>query len=488
MGRILDNPAYAGICKGTFSKGANFDNRRSVEVRDAWVAIVPMPVWDAARVRSEEKRWIHRDDIPTQLRKAFEAWGLAEERMLPPNGTLNWSRLNREFPQGYIDALAEAYSAEVSAAFLELIERLSTVLPVSRDADSIVVRNLLRVGVKYSFPRSHLGRLSWEFRFTDADITNDVTIGIGMSPPPAVKAVQLMFFRNGRFSRKVRTFYPTMLAGRVLRRFATTYERLPAQLDRLVYHSQAARKQLLEMVADRPLVNTYALARELGWPEDSAYTLLKALREKSPDLPEPQNKRGHRVLWTCEGCGTSKSLPISYVMSRKSDLCKKCWMVEHTRPEKLTCPECGAVREVTRHDLKHYKNGLETKCAPCSFSGARTAGHQQRRRHEERRVRLKRRLASALICKMRERPEVFPRPKALHDNGAVLISWGTAKRKRFAVRLTDAFVKSVRMDSRSLSRLAEQLLNERRRWRRQVNPSGPYRDYWWVEPIPREHT
>jgi DNA invertase Pin-like site-specific DNA recombinase len=363
VSKILTCPAYVGEAYGNFVASSNFAETQFIRVPDAWEAIVARRTWEAAQARICRSHWLSSPEgLAHQLRTLFEGHGvLTAARNFVVGGPCP-DTFRKYFDGGDNEAIHTAYRSEIQTLWGELQEQLRAAFQVEAFGETVILNRMLRVGYVVAFPRSHhLGRVHWRFVFNGTE-TQDVTIGVALGPD-ATPAFYFRFVnRNFRSPRHTVTRHmysaATKSAARSLEQIIHGLRR-----DALRY-SSCSREQFLAAIANLPAVNTYAVARELGWPEEKGWSVYIRLRREGVALPPLLKQRARFVTLVCEGCGAERKKSLRTAMQWKSTYCRTCW--NKTRAKYATCPDCGERRKLGRGALKRLKDGARSRCRPCS--------------------------------------------------------------------------------------------------------------------------
>lgn len=176
-----------------------------------------------------------------------------------------------------------------------------------------------------------------------------------------------LYFRmvNCMFRPQAKTIAPTMnseatkTATRSVQQIATGLRR------DLLRYSRVASRRFLDAVKDLPLVNSYDVARALGWREDQGLSMYRKLRSEGVHLP-PLKKQasGRRVTIVCDDCGAERTMLVSNAMQHKTSRCAPCFRLSQAKYR--TCPDCGDRRRLGRGETRRLSAGPNTRCRSCT--------------------------------------------------------------------------------------------------------------------------
>jgi DNA invertase Pin-like site-specific DNA recombinase len=344
--RILINPVYIGRAHAIFRQSPNFAEPTEVISDPSWEPLIDVETWSSAQKEITVRRqWLAA--IRTKAPEARE----------PSTVYRTYFNLFRDVPAvSDFQTLIENEWMRVQSTLRASMARVD-VTP-----SFIVLNNTLRVGVKASFP--HLSRqksITWEFVF-DGSEDFDVTVAIGLTPPPFVHADQYFVLWNKRFLKKSCVRRLSLWGGRRRKSYC---DGLPAVALSLRWFSEQtsvlAEEAFLSAISELSLVNTADIDRKLGWTEGRAYTMYKILLRRGLKLPPLKKKLGRRISLVCEGCGTIRTMPVSNAMQFDSTLCRACFNAKRRRYR--ICPDCGDCR---RQGPGEYSTWCR-RCAPKHF-------------------------------------------------------------------------------------------------------------------------
>lgn len=363
--KILTNPAYIGTSAAHFRASANFKAPQAVETRNAWPALVSAAVWERAQTQFTRRRSRRSPaGLATQLREVFEAHGIiAAGPALGEVGRPTADTYRKYFERGDNEAIALAFADELSLLRRTIFAELATSFRIEENGVTATLNGVLSVGVLAAFPRSHhLGRVHWRFDFSGEE-TEDVTIGIALSPE-AQPAFYFRFptvLRRGKRHSMTRHMYSdtTKSATRSLEQVARALRR------DLLRFSRVAAGLFLCKVEGLFAVNAREVARTLGWPEDSGLSMYHKLRKAGVKLPPLKRQiPAHRLTLVCDDCGKERIMLASAAMQHDSSLCAVCCRQRKKRFS--TCPDCGITRPLGHGEFRRLSNGANSRCRSCN--------------------------------------------------------------------------------------------------------------------------
>jgi DNA invertase Pin-like site-specific DNA recombinase len=355
---VLANPAYSGTAAAPFKASENFPHDHSVAIPDAWPAIVHRDVWQRAQQITADRRAARTPTgLARRLRTFFQEHGHLDDKCARPRS----DTLRAHFEHGSEGALAAGSRAEWAAAKETVLVSLRMRYAVTEDGDTVVLNGVLRVGFAIAAPRGHVvSGVQWRFVFDGAE-TQDVTIAIGLGP--SLVAAAYFKFLNVRWKKKQRVLAPRLMSTANRTR---TLEQVAASLNGdLFRYSSTARQQFMDAVRNLPVVNTYAVARSLGWSAATGLAIYHRLEREGVRLPPLRKKPGRRILLVCDNCGRTRSKRVGDAMQWKSSTCRRCLLLKQRRYAR--CDVCGLRRSLTAKRITASLSGTKSlkRCTAC---------------------------------------------------------------------------------------------------------------------------
>jgi DNA invertase Pin-like site-specific DNA recombinase len=384
INQILSNPAYMGAARYQLRNPGEKNDRRTEDLfkntdeviltHGAWLGIVSVEMWQKANERLRALAWRRMDGgLIGQLKTALETWGyVSGEMMKVVEGAASWQTYRNRFKYGCLGALEAGYAAEIRGSRDALRQQLQQEFAITDEGNGWTLNDRLHVGFRYSFPRAWLGGLHWEFRF-DGDENDEVTIGMGFSPPPAIKHVDTFVFDNRKIRRK-RRIMPNLDGGKVAEKHRRTgTASLAAELRRaLLFKCSATERAFIEAATAHPMFEPVEIASELGWPASRARYMYRRLTTRGIGLPPRRVKVGRRIDVVCARCGSIRVLPPSAAMKFRTHLCGPCNLFQRTKDKlRVECPTCAKVRFVWPSAFAKLSHGSATECHSCVARQAR---------------------------------------------------------------------------------------------------------------------
>jgi len=418
---VLSNPAYAGCSHYTFREGRSRSELRNlwapgedsrVRAEAAFEAIIERDLWDRAQKRLAGRTWRKSNrDLALELRDAYERWGFTEEKMLTVLGEhACWETYANRFRNGYAEALEVAYASEVAAAKKTFETLVGAHFEVREFEGGILLDTLLHLGYKVAWPRARRGGLFWEWPY-QGDELEDVTVGFAFTPPPDVRVAEVFLFQTAKFKAPKSFVRRALSAKRAPNRFvlADSPDRITRYLQSAIYfRGHRAERQLLAAVAEKPMVNIAALARELGWQEHATRVIYLKLAERGAPVPPMKGKHGRRIDVICPKCHGVRRLRLSEALQLTTDICRECHHRRPTNKVSVMCPRCGRTREFFPSQVCVMKDGEHSLCHECAMKKGRAIREEwreKRRPVEEEKRQVLRDLAHLVVREMRLQPE-----------------------------------------------------------------------------------
>jgi DNA invertase Pin-like site-specific DNA recombinase len=465
--KILYSPVYAGVSVLRCKPSSNFPNGETITVPRAWPAIIAMPTWEAAQRRQQELLLRHTPmGLADQLRRAYENHGVLNKRAHTKWSLPKWETYLRHFNDGTQEALALAYQNTIKREERQIVTALRRHFTVTRDETGILILDgLLRVRLLPSFPRMIYYGLFWEFRFHETD-QHDVTICIGLSPPP-IHRMQMYLFHNALCGKKARTLHANLSGKGKAQPLRRTMPEIVASLKRsIVRDSRSARDQFTQFVRTHQLPTTTAIAKELGWTPRVAQAMYDCVRRHGTKLPALKYAHKPPVTVICSACKMARPMVWSQALVLKTTYCRRCYQQTRRPKVPVTCPECGKVRLYCPSALRTLHNGTQTICNKCR-TGDPVRARAQRRLNNAARKRTMTRLAELVRESLSQR---YANVRFLLKPGrlAPWISWSEKNKVRQQVlRLVCSLQNSLKLTRHEpeLPTLARRLI-DRRRWHR----------------------
>jgi len=418
---MLSNASYVGCISYTFHEGRSRSEMKNfagpatetrVSTERAFEPIVEQDLWDRAQARLAGRTWRKSNqDLAHELREAYERWGFTEEKMLSVLGEhASWDTYANRFRNGYSEALEVAYEAEVAEARKSFETLVAAHFEVREFEGGVLLDTLLHIGFKVAWPRARRGGLFWEFEYRGDEI-EDVTVGLAFTPPPTVRVAEVFLFQTAKFKAPKKYVRRKLSSKRAPNRFvlADSPDKITRYLQSAIYfRTHRAEKRLLEAVAEMPMVNVAALARQLGWQENATRVIYLKLQERGAPVPPMKGKHGRRIDVVCSVCTGSRRLTPSAAMQLRTDVCFEC---QNRRPNSkitVTCPDCGRSRDHWPSQVHVMKDGERSLCHECAMKKGRRIRQiwrEERRPIEEEKRKVLRELASVVVEEMRKRPE-----------------------------------------------------------------------------------
>lgn len=360
---------------------------RNVRSDQSFEPIVDAELWQRVQQRLAASTWRKSNLVlADEIRIAFEKWGYVEHAMLDPRTSFaHWQTYINRFRGGYTEALETAYAREVEAAKAALRDLLGGVFGIEEFAGGWLLDTMLHVGFKTAWPRARRGSLFWEFSF-EGDEVEDVTVGFGFSPPPEVRAVETFFFVTSKMGRKRRSIYRKLTAKPAPRRFGIgTPPEVVVRHFESAFHFRSTRgeKAFLAAVADLPMVNLAALARQLGWQTGPTRIMYDKLVARGAAVPPLRRRKDRRLDVICSKCSGVRRLVPSQALNLASDICGECRHLWPSRKQTVTCRECGAERQYAPSVVTAMKEGLSSLCHSCALEKGRAVRRQWYRNRRE---------------------------------------------------------------------------------------------------------
>lgn len=338
---IVCNAAYAGIASARFEKSENFAAATTIATPGAWRGLVSEAMFAKAQRRVEDMAARRQPEAKDARLEAFFARHGKVSMRYGKGRRMQWV-----MPSGVaIGGGTPSDEAIPTAAIQTATAALERVFSVRREDGLVVLEGVLRVGFAVALPRGHaVSGVAWQFVF-DGSEQQDMTVAVGLGADlrPAVYFI----FVNMRWRRKARTFCPRLAPGGYATVLPRTWTEVVVSLRRNLFrYSTSAVDVFRSAIAALPVVNAYAVARSLGWPEESAWPLYARLRREGVALPPLAKQRGRRITIVCDDCGRQRVESPGTALQWKTGLCRAC--VGKRRAKYETCPTCGVRRALAR--------------------------------------------------------------------------------------------------------------------------------------------
>jgi DNA invertase Pin-like site-specific DNA recombinase len=465
--QILDNAAYGGIARASFKASSNFAEPETIEYRDAWKGIISGEMFAAAeQLRRSRRR--PTTPIDESLVAALNAWNL------PLLRETTWYAIGGSFPNGQVSRsfVESAVPAVVEELERLVVARFASAVPTER---GVLLQNVFELGLRFSFPRVHDGKLTWEFPMSDSN-PEDATLCIGLSIPPDIRAVEMFLLRTRRQVRLGKILRPEILTSSFGRRTGVSYEEAVKKIEYFLFSGPRAQRMMLDAVQGLTYANTAAIARDLGWPENAAWGVFDRLRQSGIEMPTLVWHAKRHVKWTCDGCGEAREVTLRGATRSRTGLCGTCLNARRRLPATviLKCRQCGGARPIKRPQRAGYRLSTpeDALCRSCSGTTNINAARKETTRRSTLLSHAYRRMASELVDALRRR--IDPRVDSLAGLPRIVsfaLPDGSRRYIRLRILSIDVAARLAEGDRRKAALIARLIARRSEFW----SPSGDSR-------------
>lgn len=419
--KMLSNEAYIGtLTYQPRARPGTSEAPPAFRAPHSFPAIVEESSWTMASNRRAQipQRCRTKDDLIHEVRVAVEKWGRLDAKILRAATGTNFAGCRALIAGGCDGALEVAYADEIAAAKGELLDALQQSFAVERVGDVWMLDDLLAVGFKVGWPRTHAAHIVWYFSFTGSEPeTVTLCVGLGRSTGP-----ELFFARTdvGRQRKRLIRAIDSRSSTNQLR--ITKNESLAARCRTAMFHDNPDAERLLLRTANTEVsLCISTLAKRLGWDRQVTQRMCSYLLKRGEILPPRRTRSRKLVLVRCADCGAERMAHPAKTRHLKTSWCKRCWP-RHNRSKrqlKARCPICGRERLVWPAEAKTMKAGLESLCHQCAMAkgrATRRANIERDRPLLARKREVLRGIAHVAVGRMLNQKQTYNRPTVVSAN------------------------------------------------------------------------